>query len=188
MNKLLEHWFSYLFIAIWLILYLLSQKFDLTSKLANTGMSGIGNGYYRFGTALLLHGNLLHVLWNAAGLYFADRCLEPQIDPWKLLLFSLAIGIATEAIFAAVYRNAVSVGGSPMVFALIGLIVALQIARADQFAFRLGTPCTNWILCYAVFSNIPLFSTSLASTLLIHGVPTVLGILLGYACVLLKLM
>lgn len=187
MHRFVDSWLSYLVIPIWLIGYLLCQKYNFMDGYANLGMNRIGNEYYRFGTALLLHSNLFHFLANAAGLYFVGRYLEPQIDSLKLLLFSVLIGIVTNALFSCINRNAVSVGGSPIIFALIGLIVALQITHADAFEFKLGTWCGNWILCYAVFANIPLFSSSFTSTLFVHGIPTLLGIGLGYICVALKL-
>ena len=188
MNKLFEFWFSYLIIALWLLVYLLCQKWNLTDRFSNMGIDCIGNQYYRFGTALLLHGNFLHVLANAAGLYFVGSYLEPQVCSWKLLLFSVLIGMGTNALFSSIYRNAVSAGGSPVIFALIGLILALQMTQTDMFEFKLGSWYGNWILCYTLFANIPLFSTSFVSTLLIHAVPTVMGIVLGYTCIVLKLL
>lgn len=188
MSKLSEYWFSYLFIVLWVIAYLLCQKFNLLDRFANEGMNRIGTCYYRFGTALLLHSNFLHLLVNVLGMYFVGRYLEPQICSWKLLSFSVLIGIATNALFSAIYRNSVSVGGSPIVFSLIGLIVALQITHTDAFEFKLGTWYGNCILCYALLSNIPLFSTSFTSTLLIHALPTVIGIVLGYVFITLKLL
>ena len=188
MNKLLEHWFSYLIITVWVIAYLLCQEYHLVDRFSNLGMNRIGNEHYRFVTGLLVHSRILHLLANVVGLYFVGRYLEPQIVSWKLLAFSLLIGIVTNTIFASIYRNAVSIGGSPIIFSLIGLILALQMTHTDIFDLRLGSWCGNWILFYVFFANIPLFSTSFVSTVVIHVVPTVLGMVLGSICTVLKLL
>lgn len=188
MNKFSAHWFSYSLIAVWLVVCIICQKIDLVSRFANRGLHIIGGEYYRFATTLFLHNNFLHVLANATALYFVGRYLEPQISPVKLLVFSLLIGVITDALFAAIYKESVSIGGSPIVFALIGLIVAIQIMKMEYMKFQLGTWYGNWIIGYAILSNIPFFSTRFASTLIIHGVSTVLGILLGCLGIGMKLL
>ena len=179
MNKFMEHWFTSALICIWLIVCVIQQKLNLVPKFANKGFDVIGNEYFRIGTALLLHSNLLHMAANAAALYFVGKYLEPQIAPAKLFIFSVLSGVITEFIFSVIYRNSVSFGGSPIVYALIGLIAALQIMKADVFSFKLGNWTCNWIAAYLLFSNIPLFSNNFASTLLIHGLPFGIGILFG---------
>lgn len=188
MNKLLEHWFSYSVIIIWLVMFVVCKKVDLVSRFANKGITILGNEYYRFATTLFLHNSFLHVLTNAAALYFVGKYLEHQISPAKLLAFSLLIGVIAEIVFAAIYRDSVSMGGSPVVFALIGMIIALQIMKSDADKFRLGTWYGNWILAYAVLANIPLLSTSFVSTLIIHGLPLGLGVLLGCLGISMKLL
>lgn len=179
MNKLLDHWLSYSLILIWVVVCIICQRVDLVPKYANKGLSIIGKEYYRFVTALFLHNNFLHMLANAVALYFVGKHLELQINPDKLFVFSLLIGVITEMVFSAIYKNSVSMGGSPIVFSLIGLIIALQIMKADSYIFQLGTWHCNWIVGYAILANIPLFSTSFVSTLIIHSIPMVMGIVLG---------
>lgn len=182
-----DHWFSLGMIAVWCIAWGFCQKLDLVPVLANKGTTLIGREYYRYVTGLLVHSNIWHLFFNASALYFVGRYLEPQISPWKLLLFSASIGIATEMMFSVIYPKSISAGGSPIVFALIGLMVALPIGKADSFDFRLGTWYGNWIVGYAVLSDIPLFSDNWAATLLIHAIPLLSGILLGYLGVVWKL-
>ena len=179
MHKFLDHWFSYSFILIWLVVCILCQKMDLVSRYANKGTAIIGKEYYRFATALILHNQFLHAIFNAATLYFVGQHLEPQIQPGKLLIFSVLIGVITETVFSAIFRESVSMGGSPIVFSQIGLIAALQILRADAFKFQLGTWYGSWILGYTVLANIPFFSDNFISSLIIHGMPLTLGIVLG---------
>ncbi len=181
-----EHSFSYGLILIWLIAGILCVRFNLIEQYGNKGVQILGKEYYRFITALFLHSNLLHIAINAVAMYFVGKYLEPQINPVKLFLFAVFIGTVTNAVFANIYKNALSVGGSPILFALIGLIVALQITGTDADQFRLGNLTCNWILGYAIFANVPLFSTSFFSTLLMHGVALSLGILFGYIGIIIK--
>ena len=64
MGKLAEHLFSYSMIAVWLVIWALCQSFDLVSRFANKGAAIIGNEYYRYATSLMLHSNIVHVLFN----------------------------------------------------------------------------------------------------------------------------
>lgn len=180
MKFFLKHPYSCAVILIWLIVFLVQQKADLTTHFSNRGLSIIGREYYRFATALFLHSNLLHVMVNAVTIYWIGQYLEPQINPFVLLVFSVAIGVITEAAFSAVFRNAIGTGGSPMIFALIGLIAALQFRRECLVPFQLGTWYGNWITGYAILSNLPVFSDSFTSTLFIHLLPLLLGCLAGY--------
>ncbi len=182
MNTFSKHWFSWGLVAVWAIVYLIGLKTELSDLLANKGISVLGKEYYRFFTALFLHSNLLHMLLNSAALYFVGIYLEPQIAPWKLMVFSVSIAVVTEMLFSWLYQSADSVGGSPIVFALIGLIIAMQVTKSAQIPFKMGTWYGNWITTYAVLANIPLFSTSFLSTILIHGMPLVLGFLAGCLC------
>ena len=188
MNKILTHWFTYAIIMIWLLLCIICQKVDLVSRFANKGIAIIGGEYYRFATSLFLHSNLLHALINASALYFVGKYLEPQITPCKLLIFSMLIGVATESIFSMVFKDAIGIGGSPIIFSLIGLIAALQITKTHTSKFQLGTWYGNWIVGYAFLANIPLFSDSFISTLFMHSISAVLGIALGCLCIRMKLL
>lgn len=185
MNKLINHWFSYGLIFVWFLMYMIGLQLDLVSGLANKGNDVINGQYHRFITTLFLHRNFVHVLMNAAALYWVGYYLEPRIDPTKLLLFALLIGVITEAIFSICFHSSICVGGSPVIFALIGLIAALQIMKESDF--QLGTWYGNWILGYALFANIPLFSDNFISTLFIHCFPLALGTIFGCISVILRI-
>lgn len=187
MKKFAEHWFSWMIIGFWVILFLLSRRFELISMFGNKGSHLLESEYYRYVTSLFLHSNALHVLWNALALYFVCYYLEPQINPWKLCIFSISIGTLTECMISLVYKNAFNFGGSPIVFALIGLILAMRISRIDCVEFRLGTWYGNWTLAYAVLANLPIYSSSVVSSLLIHGIAFILGIVVGCIALAMKL-
>lgn len=180
MSKLYQHWFSYGLIFAWLAVWLIGRKIDLMEPFAGKGLNLIGHGYHRYGTALLLHKDLLHVAANALALYWVGVYLEPQISPGKLCVFALLAGVIAQLIFSMIYRNSTSFDGSPIVFTLIGLSAVWTMMKAGSTRFQLGTRYGNWILGYAVLSNLPILGNDL-SLLVIHGISLICGMLLGGA-------
>ncbi len=186
MSKICNHWFSCVLILLWSIIYILGFRLDMQDLFANRGSQLLNREYYRWITALFMHTNVIHLIFNAVTMYFIGKFLEPQIAMWKLIVFSFVIAIGTEAIFSYIFQRAECVGSSPTLFALIGLIIATQIT-GDGFAkFQFGTWYGNWITVFAIFANIPFFSDSLSSTLLIHGIPVILGVTFGYMGIALR--
>lgn len=176
MSKLSQHGFSYGLILIWVVLWLIGRRINLIEQFAGKGFGLIGREYYRFGTSLLLHKGVLHLLANVMALYWIGVYLEPQCSSVKLCLFSMLAAMLAQLFFSIIYQNSLSVGGSPIVFALIGLIVMLNITKKAVYEFELGTWYGNWIAGYAVLSNLPILGNDV-SILMIHGISLVLGIL-----------
>lgn len=179
MSKLSQHGFSYALILIWVVLWLIGRRNDLIEQFAGKGFDVIGHEYYRFATSLLLHKGVLHMLANAAALYWVGVYLEPQFNSAKLCLFAIITAIQAQFLFSMIYRNSASmVGGSPIVFTLLGLILLLNIMEKPALKFELGTWYGNWIVGYVILSNLPILRNDI-SILAIHGISLVLGMLYG---------
>lgn len=170
----------YLWIAAWWIFYFVGLKVDLVPLLGNQGFRLIDGQYYRFFTGLMLHVNLFHVLINSVAMYWTGVFLKGQVSKTKLLIFSAAAGTAANLVFSAIYPESISIGGSPVIFALIGLLFALQLFRADVPRFQPKTTYGSWIIGYAILGNIPIFSGNI-STLVIHLTAFAVAFLLGMA-------
>lgn len=181
MGKIHNHWFSYSLILIWMIIWLFAQKFGIQPAMENRGLDLIDSQYYRFGTALFLHMDFVHVLSNALALYWICVYLEPEIPPAKLLVFSLIVGGIANGLFSAIYLESSSFGGSPIFFALMGLTIAFQFRKPEIPKFQLGTWYGNWTLAYAVLSNLPLFGAD-GSTVVVHGLALAVGCAAGWLC------
>lgn len=158
---------GYLWIAAWLVFYALGFRTDMQKLFANRGLHIIGKEYYRLFTGLLLHVNLFHLAVNAAGMYFVTGFLSGQTEGWKLTVFTVLSGTLANLLFSAFYPESTSIGGSPVVFSLLGLLLAFQLLRPELPRFQTGTVYASWILGIAVLGNIPIFSKNL-STLVIH--------------------
>lgn len=174
MNIRLNH----IWIILWLIVFVLGTKMCTTNVLGNKGINTIGHEYYRFFTGLLVHVNVIHLVANIIALYFVVNFLFGQVSSLKLLVFSTVVGMFSNIIFSMIYRESVSVGGSPIIFAMLGLLIAFQLQNKDVTRFTLETLQGKWIVGYAVLSNIPFFSGNI-SALLLHGISLLLAFLIG---------
>lgn len=175
----LREYSLYFWEILWGVFFLLGLRFDCIELLGNKGIHIIGNQYYRFFTGLLIHVNLFHTVINMCSLYWVSVFLHGQIDGWKLLLFSTVTGTLTNILFSFIYPDSTSVGGSPVVFSLIGFIVILQFLRPDLPRFQTNTTYAAWIIGYGILGNLPVFSKNI-STLVIHSIAFFIALVVGY--------
>lgn len=152
---------------------------EIEYPLCAKGFNIIGNQYYCLFTGLLLHKNWLHLLANAITLYWIGVFLGQQIETTKILSFSVFSGTMTNIVFSMIYPNSTSVGGSPVVFSLIGFVCATQLLCKELPRFRLGTWYGNWIVAYSIVSNIPILWGNM-STIVIHLIAFVVAFMLAY--------
>lgn len=178
---------NHIWIVVWILIFLVGMKFNCTELLGNMGINTIHNEYYRFFTGLLVHANVVHLVANIVVLCFIVDFLYGQVSSFKLLAFSALIGIVSNILFSVIYRDSVSVGGSPIIFAMLGLLVAFQLHNKEVARFTVETLQGKWIVGYVILSNIPFFSGDI-STLLIHGISLMVAFLIGCMSVRLKLM
>lgn len=83
---------------------------------------GIRAGFWwQFVTHAFMHGNILHLLVNVVGLWFAGRLVERVIGPWRLLLLYLFAAISGGVLQMAMGGNSMLLGASG---AVCGIIVA----------------------------------------------------------------
>ena len=100
-------------------------------------------------------------------LYYTVNYLSDLISQLKLFILSVVAAIAANILFSVIYPDSLSVGGSPLIFAMLGLTLTFQLLRKDGKRFTLNTSQTCWMLGYAILGNIPIFSGNI-STLVIH--------------------
>nr|WP_317449466.1 rhomboid family intramembrane serine protease [uncultured Sellimonas sp.] len=176
---------NHIWILVWILVYVIGFQVNCTEMLGNKGIQIINGEYYRFFTGLLVHVNLFHVLLNIIALYYTVNYLSGQVSQIKLLILSIIAAIAANIAFSVIYPGSLSVGGSPIIFAMLGLTLTLQILKKDVERFRPNTVQTSWMLCYAILGNIPIFSGNI-STLVIHLLAFGIAFLLGCLGIKLK--
>lgn len=176
---------SYIWTIIWVVFYLIGLKFDLSSLLACKGGNIINGEYYRYFTGLFLHVNVIHLIINCIGIYWVGHFLNGKVNDWKLFVFSFVCATIANVFFSLYAKESISVGGSLVIFSLIGLIIVLQVFRKELPSFNPKSIAESWILGYAIFGNIPLFSGNI-STLVIHVISLIVGILFGFFAIMFR--
>ncbi len=108
-----------------------------TMEFLGLSREGISKGYYwQFLTYMFLHGNLLHILANMLGLYFAGRQIEAILGPSHLLgiyLLGGLIGGSLELAFNSGVLIGASAGVMAVVLAFTTILPELQITALIFF-------------------------------------------------------
>ncbi|MEM0465622.1 MAG: rhomboid family intramembrane serine protease [Candidatus Pacearchaeota archaeon] len=129
-------YFRYYFLKICLILIIVflfeiwipgfADMFILTKSAQN-------GEYWRYLTAIFLHLNLLHLLFNLLGLFFFGWALEKLIGSNRFLVIFLSSGIIANLISVNFYEGSLGASG-----AIYGVIGCLTILRPLMFTFAFG--------------------------------------------------
>ena len=105
-----------------------------------------------------------------------------SIGSGKFLAFGTIGCILSEVTFLLIYNKADnSIGGSIFIFVFIfiGVILTFQFLKPEFKRFKLGTWYGNWILIYGIISNIPILPFMNITTIVIHVISFIVGILVG---------
>lgn len=167
---------SYLWIGIWLIFLIVGMQTSWFDALSNKGFQIIHHEYYRLITGLFLHVNHLHFAVNALAISYLDIYIDQRIKAGTLFFISLLGGTIAHIIFSLIYPESTSVGGSPVIFSLLGFILIMR-SILPKFHFR--SLYGKWIIVYVIFAQIPFFSSNI-STFVIHFISFIIGMLLAY--------
>lgn len=132
---------TYSIIAVNIIMYIISaylsntpylSKYPFENNIDVLNMLGaknnflISNGeYYRFFTAMFLHGGLLHVSVNMYSLYSIGPVVERFYGRYKYIIIYLICGIISS-VFSYLFSSAVSIGASGAIFGLLGVILVFS--------------------------------------------------------------
>ena len=173
-------------ICLWAVLFILSRFTGIADVLCGKGIEHIHGEYWRFLTASFLHTGLFHLISNCIGLYFATGYLDGKVSGIVIALLGIAGGTIANLLFSLMTPSAgSSMGGSVIVFAIIGVIAAMQIMCKSQEPFRFGTRYGNWTAGYIILGNLLNGSLKVGdiSTLKIHLLSFVIGGILGAACI-----
>lgn len=166
---------SYLWIVIWCLFLVCLMNEPWVDLLSNKGLHLINGEYYRFVTSLFLHVNIFHMFLNAITMTCLDIYIDHYIKAWHLFIISLFGGIITNFIFSYIYPEMTSVGGSPAIFVLLGLI-CIMYSRLP--VFQILSKYSLWLIVYIVFGQVPIYVMNM-STLVIHLIAFCIGMTSG---------
>ncbi len=87
--------------------------------------------YWRFFTAMFIHSGIMHVIFNMVILLHAGGYLEQFMGQKPFVMFYLFSGLLVS-LFSGVFANALSVGASGAIFALLGFLLYFDLLARKQ--------------------------------------------------------
>lgn len=107
---------------------------------------------WRLFTPVLLHGNLLHILFNMLWLWYLGRPIEERIGPMRTLLLTLIAGIGSN-IVQYLMSGPFFIGYSGIVMGLAGFIwMRERIAPWEGYPLNKGTVLFLFFFIAAIFA------------------------------------
>jgi rhomboid protease GluP len=111
--------------------------------------------WWRIVTAIFLHGGVLHLVLNAAGLWTAGQVVEERFGRGQFLVVFLVTGVCGYLFSLWLSgEHEFSVGASGAIFGLIGFVVG-HVVRQRGRARDLRERFVPWLLYGVVFSFTP---------------------------------
>ncbi len=132
--------------------------------------------FWRFFTAIFLHGNFVHLLYNVFALVLFGSMLERLIGSRRFLFVFFITGLLANLVSVNFYDN--SLGASGAIFGIIG---ALIIVRPLMIVWAFGLPMPIFIagILWAVGDAIGIFVPSNVANLA-HLSGMFFGLIFGY--------
>jgi membrane associated rhomboid family serine protease len=119
---------------------------------ANNSAVFLRGEYWRLLTAVFLHANIPHVLFNAVALYNLGSEVESVYGWGRTLVLFLGAGVAgstASVLFNRLYL--VGVGASGAVFGLIGVIAVFGFRRGGSYGRAIMQVAMRWAIYSLVF-------------------------------------
>ncbi len=150
-----------------------------------------GTQIYRHFTVMLLHGGLLHLIANIAGLYFIGNYTEKKFGWWLTCILFVLVAFTesfiTDPLYVAMFpdkaafiEGQISLGASGGIFGLIG--ASLSVLFFDIKSFKKIDKPT--LIVSAVYGIVTTYVVGWGWTTVCHNVAMILGLAFGTAIIL----
>lgn len=133
--------------------------------------------YWRVITAAFFHGGMIHLLANIMGLCCVGRLLERKIGSVGLNSIFIIGNIITNILFIVTYSFESSIGGSPGIYALIGVFLILCFKEKKLLETHLRTFELDSLIVYFIAGNFKGLDT-----LFVHSMGFSTGIIISILC------
>ncbi|WP_068776496.1 rhomboid family intramembrane serine protease [Paenibacillus sp. FJAT-26967] len=168
-------------ISIFLILFVL-DSFILNGLLLQWGTLNkeklfLNNQWWRVITSPFFHTGIIHILVNSLAIYCTGILIESKIRSiWFLLIFLIS-NILERIIFVFAFSPISSIGSSPGIFGLMGVLL-IYCWRDREFFKHVKNRGLEFLIGYSILGNVIGFSYD---RFFVHAVGFIIGIALGIA-------
>lgn len=107
--------------------------------------------WWRLATAVFLHGNLIHLLFNALVLFDVGPAVEEMYGAARFLVLYFLAGIAGSLASFFWHPYVIMVGASGALFGLIGVMIAYGYRHRTALAEQIKTMYVRWAIYGLVF-------------------------------------
>jgi rhomboid protease GluP len=158
---------------------LLTVTYQKTRNVYNEALcmkaSAIKKGQlWRLVTSLLLHGGLLHLLFNSLAFLAAGRLVEQQLGWWRYLILLAASGIFANLCNMRILNSEFSFGASLATHGVIGMLAAMLLIN-PQLLGAIAWPWLVYLAGYCLY-NVVADKWNLVE----HGGGFIAGVLLAF--------
>lgn len=147
---------SYSLLAVTIIVYLLQMGSsalmggDLPAAVGvKHNASIIAGEYWRLFTPMLLHGSILHILFNMYALFNFGPTLERAYGHWRFLALYVLGGFAGN-VLSFLFTEAASLGSSTAIFGLLGAEAVYLYRNRDLFGAQARRALSNLVMIAAI--------------------------------------
>ncbi|MBA3946290.1 MAG: rhomboid family intramembrane serine protease [Herpetosiphonaceae bacterium] len=114
----------------------------------------VGGQYWRLLTPMILHGGLIHLLFNSYALYILGPQVERVFGTWRFLVIYLIAGFAGNIASFVIAPSSLAIGASGAIFGLIGALAAWSYAARDFIGRQASQAQLRQLIGVAVFNLI----------------------------------
>jgi rhomboid protease GluP len=118
--------------------------------------------YWRLSTAILLHGNLLHILLNCLSFWSLGNLAERKFGREMLFIVFLYTGLIASLTFALFgSRDSISIGSSGAICGMLGFLISIGCRNVKELFQQLKRNWKIFALLFIIGLHIPDFKAVL---------------------------
>lgn len=125
--------YSLWFLLISIIVFILQISFEGFTELFVLNSNALNGEYWRFVTAIFLHGGITHLMYNLFALFFFGIALEKMMGSRRFLFVFFSSGIIANIISVNFYSSSLGASG-----AIMGIIGTLTIIKPFMMVWAFG--------------------------------------------------
>ena len=112
--------------------------------------------WYRLVMTVILHANLIHILFNALALEFLGKSIERAVGAEVMFIFLMGSALIAGTVSSVLHPGVVLVGISGGLFGLLGAYLVMHLPNQRPMPPSACIPLESWVLLIVVNSILPI--------------------------------